>query len=318
MRCSYTALVLATATIGQVVAGPVNHAYAHRHFHAKKDAELEAHVEARQTWNGINFATVAITYSSGQTWGEPTAAPPAAVAAPTSPTSVTPKATTTASPAASSSPSAGSSNTNSKVLGTILTSADSSKLLSLGLESVGANAVSNNGGVWIGSGGAYTNNFINDSGEDLILVIWGPEGSWVNANKPLITCSISSGESTIISFASGSIGAWAAVYEDTQLVNGQICNTWGEYAFTTDGVVDVSREVNMNGHTMEIVGPSCTTNMDTCVFVCSSGDVCTYGYELQNCANGSQLGAVNGLDDGNASGGCGGMGNSASLTTTFS
>jgi len=312
MRCSYTALVLATATIGQVVAGPVNHANAHRHFHAKKDAELEANVEARQVWNGINFATVAITYSSGQTWGEPTAAPPVTVAAPTSPTSAKSKATTTASPAA------GSSNTNSKVLGTILAAADSSKLTSMGFKSVGTNAVSNNGAVWIGSDGDYTNNFINDSGEDIILVIWGPEGSWVNANKPLITCSLSSGESTIISFASGSIGAWAAIYSDTQLVNGQICNTWGEYSFTTDGVVDVSREVNMNGHKMEIVGPSCTTNMDTCVFVCSSGDVCTYGYELHNCAIGSQPGAVCGLDGGNPSGGCGGMGSGASLKTTFS
>jgi hypothetical protein len=38
MRSSvYTALVLATVTIGNVVAGPVKHA--HAHFHAKKDAE---------------------------------------------------------------------------------------------------------------------------------------------------------------------------------------------------------------------------------------------------------------------------------------
>lgn len=317
MRCSYTALVLATATVGQVVAGPVNHAHAHRHFHAKKDTELEAHVEARRGWNDINFATVAITYSSGQTWGEPTAAAPA-VAATTLTTSAAAKVTPTTLSAVASYTPAASSNTNTQVLGTILTATDLSKLVSMGFKSAGVNAVSNNGGIWIGTGGAYTNKFINDSGEDLILVIWGPEGSWVNANVPLITCSISSGESTTISFASGSIGAWSAIYKDTQLADGQICNTWGEFTFSDDGVVDVSREVNMNGHTMEIVGPKCKTNMDTCVFVCSSGDVCTYDYELENCANGSQPGATYGLYGGSPSGGCGGLGSSASLTTTLS
>lgn len=316
MRCSYTALVLATATIGQVVAGPVNHAHAHRHFHAKKDAELEAHVEARQVWSGVNFATVAITYSSGQTWGEPTAAAPA-VAATTLATSVAAKATPTTSSAVASYPSAASSNTNTQVLGTILTATDLSKLVSLGFKSAGVNAVSNNKGVWIGKDGAYTNEFTNNSGEDLILVVWGPGGSWVNAIVPLITCSLSPGESMTISFASGSIGAWSAIYEDTQLVDGQLFNTWGEYTFNDDGVVDVSREVNMNGHTMEIVGPKCTTNMDTCVFVCSSGDTCTYNYELENCANGSQPGATYGLDCGYPSGGCGGLGSSASLKTTL-
>jgi hypothetical protein len=35
MRYSYTALVLATVAIGQVVAGPFKHAQ----FHAKKEAE---------------------------------------------------------------------------------------------------------------------------------------------------------------------------------------------------------------------------------------------------------------------------------------
>jgi hypothetical protein len=310
--------VLATATIGQVVAGPVNHAHAHRHFHAKKDAELEAHVEERQVWNGVDFATVPITYSSGQTWGEPTPAPAAAAVATTLATSVAAKTTTTASPSVASYSPAASSNTNTQELGTILTATDLKKLTSKGIKTAGVNAVSNNGGVWIGNDGAYTNKFINDSGEDLILVIWGSEGSWVNANTPLITCSLSPGESTTISFASGSIGAWSAVYQDTKLVDGQICNTWGEFSMGEYGVVDVSREVNMNGHTMEIVGPKCTTNMNTCVFVCPSGDVCTYGYELENCANGSQPGATYGLDNGCPSGGCGGMGSSASLTTTLS
>jgi hypothetical protein len=39
MRYSCTALVLATALISRVAAGPVKHA--HQHFHEKKDAELK-------------------------------------------------------------------------------------------------------------------------------------------------------------------------------------------------------------------------------------------------------------------------------------
>jgi len=154
--------------------------------------------------------------------------------------------------------------------------------------------------------------------EDIILVIWGPQGSWVNAVQPAITVTLPQGQSKTISFSDGVSGAWAAIYEDTELINGQISNTWGEFTFSVEGVVDVSREVNMSGHTMEIVGPSCTTNMDTCVFVCSSGNSCEFGYELLNCDNGSQPGANYGTFAGAPSGGCGGLGSSAAVTTTFS
>lgn len=188
----------------------------------------------------------------------------------------------------------------------------------MGFKAVGVNAVNNNGGAWVGTDGAYTNNFINDSADDLILVIWGPDGSWVNANQPHITHSLPVGASTTISFSSGSVGAWSAIYPDTIMSNGQISNTWGEYTFSPEGVVDVSREVNMDGHIMSIVGPNCTTDMSTCVFVCSSGTVCTTGYELLNCTAGSQPGAQYGTYGGAPSGGCGGMGSSAALKTTFS
>jgi len=245
MRYS-TALVLATLSIGQAIAGTVGHA--HSAFHAKKLAS--PYMDKRQ---------------SGA-----------------------------------------------------LSAADSTKLLStLAFSALGVNSYANNGGCWIGSDGPYTNTFTNSAGEDLILVIWGPEGSWVNAIQPLVTVSIASGESTVVSFADGAIGAWSAVYSDTPMVNGQISNTWGEYTFSEEGVVDVSREVNMDGHSMSIVGPSCTSDMDTCVFVCSTGTVCIVDYLLQNCDNGSQPGANYGTYGGYASGGCGGMGSAAALVTTF-
>ena len=188
----------------------------------------------------------------------------------------------------------------------------------MGFSALGVNAVSNNGGVWIGMDGPYTNEFTNDSGEDLILVIWGPDASWVNAKQPLITASIAAGASTTISFASGAIGAWSAIYSDTVMSNGQISNTWGEYTFSVEGVVDVSREPNMSGHSMTIVGPQCTTDMNTCVFVCSSGNVCMTDYELLNCSAGSQPGAQYGTYGGYASGGCGGLGSGAALKTYLS
>lgn len=75
----------------------------------------------------------------------------------------------------------------------------------------------------------------------------------------------------------------------------------------------------MNGHNIEIVGPHCTTNMNTCVFVCSSGNSCMTGYELLNCAAGSQPGAQYGTYGGAASGGCGWLGETnVHLQTTFS
>jgi len=317
MRYSYAALVLATASIGQVLAGPVRHG--HAHFHAKKDAAAlkveEAEVDKRDAQLAdVNWATVAYTFSAGQTWGKSTAAAPAvAVATPTKAAVAAPAATTATNSASAVPASAVGIDST-----TVLLTTDASKLTSMGFKACGANAVTNNGGVWIGTDGPYTNEFINSAGEDIILVIWGSWGSWVNAAQPLITHSLASGASTTISFASGAVGAWSAIYEDIELVNGQVSNTWGEYTFSEEGVVDVSREVNMNGHSMSIVGPQCTTDMEQCVFVCSEGTVCTTGYELKNCENGSQPGANYGMYDGSPSGGCGGLGSAAALKTTFS
>ena len=197
------------------------------------------------------------------------------------------------------------------------------KLVKLGIVSAGANANSESGGVWFGTDGPYTSEFINNAKEDLILVIWGSSSSWVNTHKPLITYSLPQGTSVTISFAEGQSGAWSAIYSDTELYNGQIRNSWGEYTFTPEGVVDVSLEVYMDGHTMSIVGPSCTTDMNTCVFQCPPGQTsCEDGYVLNNCTpppQGSQAGAQYGFYDGNPSGGCGWPGaTTVSLTTTFS
>jgi hypothetical protein len=181
------------------------------------------------------------------------------------------------------------------------------------------NPTSNNGEIWIGTDGPYTNTFTNSASQDVTVVVWGPQGSWVNANAPQVGITLSAGQSATVSFANGVSAGWAGIYSDTQLVNGQISNTWGEATFSgIYSCYDVSREVNMNGHTMSIVTPGCTSNMNTCVFVCNSGTTCMTGYSLENCATGSQPGASTGTYGGAASGGCMGMSNSAALKTTFS
>jgi len=170
----------------------------------------------------------------------------------------------------------------------------------------------------MGDDGDYVHEVVNSSGEDLILVIWGALASWVNVAAPHISISLPAGEKATVSFASGSVGAMTAVYSDTEMVNGQLAETWVEYTHSVEGVVDISREVKMSGHAVEVVGPSCTCNLNQCVFICSEGESCLTGYELINCEAGSQPGAQYGLFEGAPSGGCGGMGSSGKFTTTFS
>lgn len=128
-------------------------------------------------------------------------------------------------------------------------------------------------------------------------------------------------ESVTISYAEGASGACAAVYPDTTMVNGQISNTWLEYTFAgAYSTYDVSREVNMNGRGISAVGPSCTSDMDTCVFKCSDAAAasCWYGYELFNCHAGNGGGSGADPTSGAASGGCNGLSAGAgNLKTTL-
>lgn len=240
-------------------------------------------------------------------------------ATPVQQSSSAPAATSSAAPAAT--PASSSSSSSSNSVASWFSDLEST-LTKIGLTSAGTNANSNNGQCWLGSGGSYQNTFSNNASEAVILVVWGSQGSWVNTIKPLITQAISPGESCLVSFANGFSGAWSAIYSDTTLNYGQIFNTWGECTFSGSySTVDVSREVNMGGHGMEIVTPECTTNMNTCVFQCDSGNSCETGYSLVNCALGSQPGANYGTANYGAgpvpSGGCSGMGESANLQTSF-
>ncbi len=190
----------------------------------------------------------------------------------------------------------------------------------MGIKETGVNSYTRTSNAWVGTDGDYTNEFTNESGENMVLVLWGVSGSWVgglNPVQPLVTYSLAPGESTTISFADGSSGGWSGIYADTTMANGQIFNTWGEYTFSGDwSTVDVTREPNMNGNNMTIVtpgtgsAPGCVSDMSTCVFVCTGGaPSCWLDYQLMNCdaANGGGGDAMNG--------GCNGIGMGAALKT---
>lgn len=183
----------------------------------------------------------------------------------------------------------------------------------------GQNAQSADAGnaAWLGNDGDYVTEFTNESGEDIVLVLWGPTGSWVNVQAPLITHQISNGSAVNVSVATGTSGGWAALYEDTKMVNGQVSNTWGEFTYNGQySTFDVSRLPNMNGRDMSIEVEDCVSDMEQCVFTCDSGDTCTFGYTLENCT--SQKGAESGTYAGAASGGCLVGQNNNFIKTTFS
>jgi len=227
---------------------------------------------------------------------------------------------TTAAASSAAAVATTSASTASSLVSDVLDAVQEIKLIAFGVISAGINAVSSSEDVWIGTDGDYTMEINNESDDELFIICWGPEGSWVNTNVPLVTLALPSGSSKTLSFNNGASGALSAMYSDTELVNGQVSNTWIEYTMGEEGVFDISREVNMNGHSVSVKGPECESNMTTCVFQCtdSSATSCEYGYELVNCANGSQKGATFGTSYGADSGGCGGLGSSAAMTATFS
>ena len=198
-------------------------------------------------------------------------------------------------------------------MATTLTETSSSLLSALGVKP----AVSN-GASWVGTDGAWTVDFFNTAGVDVVLAVWSQ--SWVNANSPSVLVTLSPGGSTTVSFNNGASGAFAGIYPDTDLRMGQINNTWGEFTFNSGGVLDVSREVNMAGHPLKIETPTgCVSDKDNCVFVClpDDGNSCWQRYQLNKS---SDPNCIKGYDPamGGDSGGCSvGQATSGKVTVTF-
>ena len=153
-------------------------------------------------------------------------------------------------------------------------------------------APSSDGSCVEGSGNKNVVEISNQSGDDLVWLCWGGAGSWVNVDAPIMALGISNGDTQTISFADTASGqqggACAPVTLDTTTANGQINNTWLEATFNEWGTVDVSREVNMYGHSITAkTAAGCTSSMDWCVFKCNDqggtdnsghcGDAGSYG-----------------------------------------
>ena len=204
-----------------------------------------------------------------------------------------------------------------------LTAADIATLTSgpLAIDTLGQNLYTpTTNGCWVGDDGDYTNNVFNNVSQDLILVLWGPgyATEFFQNHQPELTLSIPMGQNRTFSCAENSTGAWGALYDQYSMRLGMINNTIGEFSFNrTKGAFDVSREPNMFGHGMSIVGPDCTSDFDHCFFQCIEPNApnCYQDntYELVNCTGPD---AQNGTTpDGQPSGGCGWPGVGVNLIT---
>ena len=170
---------------------------------------------------------------------------------------------------------------------------------------------------------SYVNTLINSAGQDLYVVFWsnGHFGIATGGSNPDLTLELPSGSTKQVSFSDSWAGTYAAIYADTGATTaGDISNTWVELLTGANGIFDISREVNMQGHavTVAAASSSCTANLNTCAFACTNpaATSCAFSgsYTLLNCSPGSQPGAEGGTVGGQPSGGCK---ITKTLTTTF-
>lgn len=195
---------------------------------------------------------------------------------------------------------------------------DCEYMRSIDVSEMGINDFSNNGRIWIGDNGPNKLTFTNRADVPATLMIWHNadfQSSFVSARQPYVTYSLPiTGDSVVISVGGNVSGGFAALYDRTTILSpyGQVYNTWGEFTSGPYATINVSREPNMRGNSMEIrTGGGCVSNMETCVFKCKSGNSCWQDntYYLQNCE--AQAGNRRfGYDaNGQPQGGCGGWEN---------
>ncbi|KAL9091854.1 MAG: hypothetical protein Q9159_001226 [Coniocarpon cinnabarinum] len=277
MKYSLTAAALASLATGTLAA--VAHPH-HRH-HAREAAPQQTQY----------------TYSNGQCWGAGNGCDPTTVASAPAQTVAPTVATGQAEPAvkaaavnqpSAAAPSSSATSGSSGDDGTSddSTTSDSSAQSSFSLSDFTSHFTSNYGMKEVqpdssvvceglDNGEENSMEICNDSDDDFVWTCWGADGSWVNAKSPVLAVPISKGDKKTISFAptTQSKGpACAAVFSDTVMSNGQFNETWLEATYTgSGGTVDVSREVNMQGHSISATTASgCLTSMDSCVFKCPS------------------------------------------------
>lgn len=295
MRYS-TAMVLSTFAVGQAAAAHNRHAS----FHARRQAENKRSTD-NVNWEGIAYDLKDVDWEKvnwSSVFNKPAAATPTAEQKTSTPvvtptpevktSAAAPTTTKAADPAPSS--TAGSSNSNNS--GSNLVSDVMVGVASIANKigaKIGKNDKSNNGGIWIGSDSAWGMEVTNN-GEDAVYYCWRENsftGMSVNAFQPDISVGIQKGQTIKLSFAENVPAACAPVTSSGKLaLFGGVDNTWAEVTFGSTGAFDVSRNVNMNGCSISMVGSKCTSDMNTCVFRCqdSSAKSCETGYQLDNCS----------------------------------
>ncbi|KAL6709867.1 hypothetical protein ACN47E_000652 [Coniothyrium glycines] len=306
MRYS-TALVLSTFAVGQAAAAHNRHAS----FHERRQADSKRGVNAVDwdavaidlkdvDWEKINWSSVFASSAPTPT-PTPVVASPEPVDTPVQqPATPSVEAKKQDTPAPSSSKPAQSATVKTdSILDTInnivteLTSEFTQMVNDLGAKT-GKNSKTNNGGIWIGSDSAWQTTWTNDGTKDAVLYCWkadGFSGMSINVNQPEVSIGLKSGETVTLSFAENVPAACAPMTSSDKLALFGGCDqTWFEVTFGHYGAFDISRNVNMNGINISSKGSKCTSDMDTCVFMCKGGlTTCEAGtdYDLFNCGAGT-------------------------------
>jgi len=326
-------MVLSTLALGQAAASSHNR---HASFHARRQADSKRSADGDVNWAGVAYDLKDVDWDKvnwSSVFASPTPAPVVEAPKPAA-TSAVQKANPAPTSAAPAPASATADEPSVKVNNIVDSVKDVVSDLMTGVEAlaskigakIGKNDESNNGGIWIGTDSAWQTEWTNDGNEEAVLYCWkadGFSGMSINVNQPEISVGLKGGESVTLSFAANVPAACAPMFSSNKLALFGGCDqTWWEVTFGQYGAFDVSRNVNMNGHSISSKGSKCTSDMNTCVFKCKDASVssCEKGtdYDLFNC--GASNGGGGGYDSvmAGTGGGCS-MGSSGEkIQVTFS
>jgi hypothetical protein len=149
-------------------------------------------------------------------------------------------------------------------------------------------------GIWIGTDSKWGMDVTNSGSEFAIWYCWKHNnaftGQFINDNVPDISVGLDPGEMVQLSFADNQPAACAPAKKSSTLGWGMLDDTWAEVTFAQQGKFDVSKNPNMHGTAISMVGEECVSDMNTCYFACKDGPTgtepsktiksCQYDYDL--------------------------------------
>jgi hypothetical protein len=104
-----------------------------------------------------------------------------------------------------------------------------------------------------------------------------------------------------LSFAESTSAACAPAKKGTNTQMGMLAETWTEVTFSQDGKFQISKNPNMHGSNISMVGEQCVSDMNTCYFACKDGPgpqkepsktikSCQYDYDIFGYSRGCSSG----------------------------